>query len=311
MGRASADDAFTELLKDSDLSYAWQDEFTITIFRREVRSPRADDNVEAVVVTGTRLGGDEDKPAPVRVYGEGTIDRYGVSSVADFSRYLTQQPYTFSAGHMQSGAQAFQMRGLGFDTTLVLVNGRRMPPSANSISLNAVDLNSIPVTAVERIEVMSDSASAIYGADAIGGVVNIILKDKIERPRNLPALRRGGWRSQTAAGRGVTWDNQRATEVHARAGLLRCHRTDGRIAEPVEQPGLSPLWRTGLPRHCNQSGQCLFALGSTARWRDQPDELFQRLDDHSALTSRQRVRLGRVFIRHRAHSVCRGSRGEQ
>jgi iron complex outermembrane receptor protein len=64
----------------------------------------------------------------------------------------------------------------------VLINGRRVPPSANSISLNAVDLNNIPLTAVDHIEVMSDSASAIYGADAIGGVVNIILKDKVEEP---------------------------------------------------------------------------------------------------------------------------------
>jgi iron complex outermembrane receptor protein len=72
------------------------------------------------------------------------------------------------------------MRGLGVDTTLVLINGRRMPPSATSVSLNAFDLNVVPLTAVERIEVMSDSASAIYGSDAIGGVVNIILKQALE-----------------------------------------------------------------------------------------------------------------------------------
>jgi iron complex outermembrane receptor protein len=102
--------------------------------------------------------------------------------VADFSRNLTQQPFAFNTGHLHSGAQFFQLRGLGFDTTLVLINGRRVPPSANSIYLNAVDTNNIPLTAVERIEVMSDSASAIYGADAIGGVVNIILKEKVEQP---------------------------------------------------------------------------------------------------------------------------------
>lgn len=165
-GNATVDEALAELLKDSDLFFKWQDEFTITIFVKVVQPPRSDDNINVVVVTGSRLGGDERAPTPVTVYGGGRIDRYGVSSVADFSRYLTQQPYTFSAGHLQSGAQAFQMRELGFDTTLVLINGRRMPPSANSISLNAVDLNNIPLTAVERVEVMSDSASAIYGADA-------------------------------------------------------------------------------------------------------------------------------------------------
>lgn len=181
VGHVTVDQALTALLEGTDLSYTWQDEYTIRVFVTVVQLPRSDDNVQEVLVTGTRLSG-EDGPAPVRVYSHGRIGRYGVSTVSDFSRYLTQQPYAFDSGHLQSGAQFFQMRGLGFDTTLVLINGRRMPPSANSISLNAVDINTIPVTAVERIEVMSDSASAIYGADAIGGVVNVILRDKIEKP---------------------------------------------------------------------------------------------------------------------------------
>jgi len=182
IGHATADQALVALLKDSDLSYQWQDQYTITLFAIVVKPPRSEDNVQEVLVTGTRLRSIEDGPAPVRVYSRGRIDRFGVSSVSDFTRYLTQQPYSFSSGHLQSGAQFFQMRGLGFDTTLVLINGRRVPPSANSISLNAVDINSIPLTAVDRVEVMFDSASAIYGADAIGGVVNIIMKDKIDEP---------------------------------------------------------------------------------------------------------------------------------
>lgn len=182
IGRATIDEALTALLKGTDLSYTWQDEYTIRVFVTVVKPPRSEDNVHEVLVTGTRLPDAEDGPVPVRVLGLGKIEGYGVSSVSDLSRYLTQQPFSFSGGYLQSGAQFFQMRGLGFDTTLVLINGRRVPPSANSISLNAVDMNSVPVTAVDRIEVMSDSASAIYGADAIGGVVNVILKDKIAAP---------------------------------------------------------------------------------------------------------------------------------
>jgi iron complex outermembrane recepter protein len=182
VGRATADVALAQLLKDSDLSYRWQDEYTIIIFAKIILPPRSADNVQEVLVTGTRIPGDQDTPVPVRVYGRGRIDGYGVSSVSDLSRYLTQQPFSFGGGHLQTGAQFIQLRGLGFDTTLVLINGRRAPPSANSISLNAVDLNGIPVTAVDRIEVMSDSASAIYGADAIGGVVNVILKNQIPQP---------------------------------------------------------------------------------------------------------------------------------
>lgn len=216
VGHATVDEALTELLKESDLSYVWQDESTIRIFLTVVQPPRSDDNINGVVVTGTRLGGADGGPAPVRVLGRGRIDRYGVSSVAEFSRYLTQQPFTFSAGHLQSGAQTFQMRGLGFDTTLVLINGRRMPPSANSISLNAVDLNSIPLTAVERIEVMSDSASAIYGADAIGGVVNIILKDRIEQPElylHYGEAAGGGAQRRAAASLGTANDQLKSTLV--------------------------------------------------------------------------------------------------
>lgn len=181
-GRATADEALTQLLHGSDLQFKWQDENTIRIAANVTEPPRSEDYVNAVTVTGSRLSSVQDGPAPVRVYGRKGIERSGASSLADVSRNLTQQPFAFSPGHLQSGAQFFQMRGLGFDTTLVLLNGRRMPPSANSIFLNAVDLNNIPLTAVERVEVMSDSASAIYGADAIGGVVNIILRDEVEKP---------------------------------------------------------------------------------------------------------------------------------
>lgn len=183
VGQATADDAIAALLGNTDLSYKWQDELTITIFVKVVRPPRAEDNVQEVIVTNTRLPGELDTAAPVRVYRNATISRHGVSSVSEFTRYLTQQPNSLSEGYMQSGAQFMQMRGLGYDTTLVLINGRRVPPSANSIALNAVDLNNVPMAAVERIEVMSDSASAVYGADAVGGVINIILRDKIERPQ--------------------------------------------------------------------------------------------------------------------------------
>lgn len=152
----------TELLKATDLAYRRLDEHTITIFAMTIRPPRSEDEVNEVLVTGTRLKSEENGPASIRVYGHRRIDRSGASSLSDFSRLLSQQPFSFGAGHLQSGAQFVQMRGLGFDTTLVLMNGRRVPPSANSISLNAVDINNIPLTAVKRIEVMFDSASAIY-----------------------------------------------------------------------------------------------------------------------------------------------------
>lgn len=182
IGYVTVDEALQRLLKDTDLSYAWQDEDTIKTYLKVSRPPRAEDGVREVLVTGSRLGFGEEGPAPVRVYYRESIDRLGVSSLPAVSSYFTQQPFSFGEWTQQTGAQHIQMRGLGVDTTLVLINGRRAPPSASSVSLNAFDLNSIPLTAVDRIEVMSDSASAIYGADAIGGVVNIVLRDSISSP---------------------------------------------------------------------------------------------------------------------------------
>ena len=84
---------------------------------------------------------------------------------------------------MGDGTQFADLRGLGFDTTLVLINGRRTIATASALAVNGFDLNSIPLGAVERVEIVSDSTSAIYGADAIGGVVNIVLRENIPEPR--------------------------------------------------------------------------------------------------------------------------------
>jgi iron complex outermembrane receptor protein len=179
--RLSARAALARILAGSSLSTDWQGEHTVRIYPGVVLPPEGDGGQRIVEVTGTRLGGGEG-PAPVRVYDREDIERSGVSSVPGLADYFTQQPFSFAEWAQRSSAQHFQMRGLGVDTTLVLINGRRAPPSATSVSLNAFDLNTIPLTAVDRIEVMSDSASAIYGADAIGGVVNIILKGDFESP---------------------------------------------------------------------------------------------------------------------------------
>lgn len=172
--------ALSRILEGSDLKAKWYSRRTVRIY--PVSAPRAFDEVSEVVVTGSRIDDGGEGPAPVRVYSREDIDRFGASSLSGVAEYFTQQPFSFGEWAQRSGAQHFQMRGLGVDTTLVLINGRRAPPSATSATLNAFDLNSIPLTAVDRIEVLSDSASAIYGADAIGGVVNIILKKDIESP---------------------------------------------------------------------------------------------------------------------------------
>lgn len=157
-----------------------------TTGRNRASSPSSDgkdSRIEEVVVTGSRLKGIADAgPAPVTIISREQIDETGASTVADVFKYVSQQSYTFSEERNFGAAQHVELRGIGADTTLVLINGRRTVPSAANVASNAFDLNSIPLAAVERVEILSDSASAVYGADAVGGVVNIITKSEITRP---------------------------------------------------------------------------------------------------------------------------------
>jgi iron complex outermembrane recepter protein len=138
--------------------------------------------LEEILVTGSRLERGGQGPGPITVFSRRKIDELGVSTASDIFRYVPQQPYVRSEGYRSDGAQFIDLRGLGLDATLILINGRRVAPSATSAMSNAFDVNTIPLAAVERVEVLSDSASAIYGADAIGGVVNFILKKNIAQP---------------------------------------------------------------------------------------------------------------------------------
>jgi iron complex outermembrane recepter protein len=123
-----------------------------------------------------------DLDVPITVMDRERIRGLGASTVTDLFRYLTQQTHTMSGSYLEDGTQFADLRGLGFDTTLVLINGHRAIATASSLNVNAFDLNSIPLGAVERVEIVSDSTSAMHGADAIGGVVNIILRENIPEP---------------------------------------------------------------------------------------------------------------------------------
>lgn len=124
-----------------------------------------------------------DLDIPATVLDRQAIDASGASSVTDLLARVVQQTHTMADTYLGDGTQFADLRGLGFDTTLVLINGRRTIATASALSFNAFDLNSIPLAAVERVEIMSDSTSPIHGADAVGGVFNIVLRDNIPEPR--------------------------------------------------------------------------------------------------------------------------------
>ena len=153
---------------------------TITVTNAEEPQANARLELEEIVVTGSRLRS-AGAALPTTVFDQARIEELGISTVPELLKYLPQQSYTRGEDYRFGGAQFVELRGLGSDTTLVLINGRRASVTAANAASNAFDLNTIPVSAIERVEVLSDAASAVYGADAVGGVVNIILKRDLER----------------------------------------------------------------------------------------------------------------------------------
>ena len=149
-----------------------------------------EDTTQTVVVTGTRISRPSDfgNSSPVDIIARDNIEKSGY---ANLQQLMEKNPSNgagaFSTrGNNQdstaNGAASISLRGLGADATLVLVNGRRVAISsfAESITTNFVDINSIPVSAIERVEVLKDGASALYGSDAVAGVINIILRKDFE-----------------------------------------------------------------------------------------------------------------------------------
>lgn len=145
--------------------------------------------LESVIVTGSRIPRAQiEGPAPVTVITAQEIKASGFTSVPDVLRAMTQNggetqsQQSASGADFSPGAQQVDLRGLGPNHTLVLVNGRRiadfpMPFKGRS---NFTDISNIPLGMVERIEILTGSASAIYGSDAISGVVNFILKKQAD-----------------------------------------------------------------------------------------------------------------------------------
>jgi iron complex outermembrane receptor protein len=145
----------------------------------------AQGSLERVEITGSSIKRVQSEgPAPVETYTRKDIERTGATSVNELLRSITSidlydQGEMASNSPVGSGTSNVKMRGLKETSVLVLLNGRRLPINAlydSSGAGAAVDLNSIPLGAIERIEILKDGASAIYGADAVAGVMNFITK---------------------------------------------------------------------------------------------------------------------------------------
>jgi|TARA_B110000259_G_scaffold116967_1_gene133112 iron complex outermembrane receptor protein len=148
--------------------------------------------IEEVVVTGTRIKSNANSSQPISTL---TSEQISYSGQGDLAEILSDNPALLSsvtaANSLDSGANnlddgsvnniggsALNLRGLGIERTLTLVNGRRHVSGIEGTA--AVDISSIPSALVERVEILSGGASAVYGADAVTGVVNFILKKNFE-----------------------------------------------------------------------------------------------------------------------------------
>lgn len=141
-------------------------------------------DADTIVVTGTHIRGALAAGANVDIYDSKDIERSGYATVQEFISALPQNfqggggSEDFSEGGLTGsnvlGGSSVNLRGLGSDSTLVLINGRRPPTSG--LRSDFVDISTIPQTAIARIEILPDGASALYGSDAVGGVVNFILR---------------------------------------------------------------------------------------------------------------------------------------
>jgi outer membrane receptor protein involved in Fe transport len=252
-GRFTPAEAVAILLRGSGLQ-ARQSDAGLTV-ERDVSAAQAaasDGNDAGIVVTGTRIRGSS-VPSPVISMDQEQIRNAGQSTLGEVVRSI---PQSFGGGQNPGigfnvpaingvdvgGGSSLNLRGLGSDATLTLLNGHRV---AYSGSRQSVDVSMIPLGAVDRIEIIADGASAIYGSDAVGGVANILLKrdmDGLEARARFGASTQGGnVRQQYSTTGGERWQSggfiaayefNRNTAVEAKSRSYAATRARGLTLYP-------------------------------------------------------------------------------
>lgn len=257
-GRFTAEEAVARLLEGTGLRYRLVDA-TLVIERAAEGVARPDSATDAdaqaeIVVTGTHLRGGP-VTSPLITIGRREIEESAPASVEELMRRL---PQNVSAGVAQENfavpgtgsditehGAAVNLRGLGQRATLVLVNGRRIAPSGTG---SFVDISLIPITAVERVEILTDGASALYGSDAVGGVVNFILRRDLKGLETMvqagTSTRGGGDQLLASLSGGTEWRTGRGllTYEYRNDGQIRAGQRDFTINLP-EQWSLFPRER--------------------------------------------------------------------
>ncbi|WP_234002666.1 TonB-dependent receptor [Sphingopyxis sp. MG] len=218
---------------------------------------------EDIIVTGSHIRGQAPVGSHVRTIDRDEIDRNGYSTVAEllqglpgnFGGTATEQSALSLAdrtGTNSTLSTGVNLRGLGAAATLVLVNGRRIA-GAGSLG-DFADVSNIPMSLVKRVEVLMDGASAIYGSDAVGGVINVVMKDHVEgfeTAARFGTVTQGGLRefqiSQTA---GTNWGSGSVLlsyEYYRRTALNAADRRFARSADLRSLGGTDHRYIYSLP----------------------------------------------------------------
>ncbi|MEP5765763.1 MAG: TonB-dependent receptor [Halieaceae bacterium] len=197
-GRMNAATALNSLLADTGLAWRLIDNRIIAIYQRDceasnscpdnrqllVQYPLYVPGIEELYVYGNRITGSRIKrsdlqgSAPVDVISAPDMELSGAQTIGEILRYVPAVAGNATSTAISNGGDGtatVTLRGLPASSTLVLINGRRV--ANDGLAGESIDLNSIAPAAVERIEILKDGASAIYGSDAIAGVINIIMKE--------------------------------------------------------------------------------------------------------------------------------------
>ena len=199
----------------------------------------ADKEMEKISVTGSRIKrADFEGVAPVTVITADEIENSGLSSIAE----VLQSSVANNGGSLNGESDGFtdsassvNLRGMGANRTLVLINGRRQAsfPSAAGGTSNFVDVSDIPTAAVDRIEILTGGASAIYGSDAVGGVVNIILKKQYDgakvAAKYSDTTQGGGEQFDLSYLQGINTENSQTLIMfeYKQVGAIQTYQRDG------------------------------------------------------------------------------------
>jgi iron complex outermembrane receptor protein len=318
LGEMSSDAALRQLLSGTDLDYRLIDERIIAVFDARceltdscpapeqmlIRNPLYVPGIEELYVYGSQVTGSRIRrnhftgSAPVDMISAPDIELSGAQTLGELLRRLpavSGNPASTLISNGGNGSATVTLRGLPASSTLVLINGRRV--ANHGLAGESIDLNAIAPAAVERIEVLKDGASAIYGSDAIAGVINIIMK------RDFYGALIEQFYGNTSRGDGTTTTTtfQYGTgfrhgsmffsashfdegEIHSRNRAISRH-ADGRSSGGADlRSSATPSARVTLP-----DGETVILDDQTGRYRAATDDdLFNYPDYTSALVPSER-----------------------